>query len=188
MKTKLIISALTFSLAVTPKLLFLAATNYTHLYLVSADYTERKIATLLKTLNLQTIPSSENLENTISKIAAEYNLSPHFIAALIKHESSTNPAAHSPKGAIGLMQIMPANAKRCGLKSASELWNEETNIRCGTQIISEEISVYKGDIYKALLAYNGGTKAVTGNYPESLNHAKEVLRLYAMNSVKPPKM
>jgi len=184
MKTKIIILSSLFSLSMAPKILYNASTSYLSFYSNSQAVINRKIDTLLNTFNLEQVKQKTTLINAVDDYASAYNLDPKFIHALIEHESSNNPDSFSPKGAIGLMQIMPANAKRCGLKKVSELWNEETNIKCGTQIIAEEIKTYKGDIYKALLAYNGGPKAVVSPVAESLNHAKEVLRIYARNSVR----
>jgi soluble lytic murein transglycosylase-like protein len=89
-------------------------------------------------------------------------------------ESGKNPTAHSIKGAVGVMQVMPANAKRCGLPHAGRLWLEESNIDCGARIISEELKMY-GNLPDALRAYSGGPKAIKGKFVESEAYVVKVL-------------
>lgn len=113
-----------------------------------------------------------DINGIVSTAARKYRLSESLLHAIIKHESSYNPSAQSKVGAIGLMQIMPANAKRCNTRM-NKLWDEATNINCGAQIIKEELQTYKNP-EKALQAYNGGPRAV-GKYPESIRYSKEVL-------------
>lgn len=83
-----------------------------------------------------------------------------LLKGMIHVESGGNVDAYSPKGAIGLMQIMPFNSKRCGVRT-NRLWDERTNIMCGAQIISEEIKISKGNLKRALLSYNGGSLCTT---------------------------
>lgn len=118
-------------------------------------------------------------------------INPALSAALIKVESAGNPLAVSSAGAIGLMQIMPANIRRCGLEHPGRLYDEEANITCGVQILAEEMTRYQ-DVTEALYSYNGGPKAVDqirkcgtrsktclGGYVESVQYAQRVLRVLA---------
>ena len=105
-------------------------------------------------------------QDLIKKYAAQYNVSPSFIATVIYAESRFNPNARSPVGASGLMQIMPGTgagiAKSLGENnfSTDKLMDPEISIRYGTYYYKELIDRHQGDIDKALMAYNGGEGAV----------------------------
>lgn len=191
LKTKAVITTAILTTAVLPKALYYASDGYLSFYNRASSYIVDTSESALNAIGLETIkPEPEkDLNYIVNKYASLYRLNPNLLKALIRHESLDNPDAISLKGAIGYAQIMPDNYKRCGLKRKSELWDAEKNIKCGAQIFSEELNTYQGDILKALNAYNGGPKAVnskTGGdspYAESNRHAKEVLRLFAQNSL-----
>ena len=124
-----------------------------------------------------------SIDEIITKASLKYSIREEIIKGLMQHESSNRADAYSPKGAIGLMQIMPFNAKRCGVKP-HELWQEEKNIMCGTQILSEELKTYKGNLEKALRAYNGGHKCVINSCKESINHSLQTAKNIAQNLIK----
>lgn len=92
--------------------------------------------------------------------ALEVGMAPNLARCIVQTESRKEQFAISPKGAIGLMQIMPFNAKRCGLKDKAELLNKRKNVRCGVQIADEDIDSNKGDVTKGLQNYNGGPGCV----------------------------
>jgi len=100
-------------------------------------------------------PTKSILEDEIEKAADAFGVERTIFKALVKVESGGNPKALSPVGARGVAQIMPFNAKRCGLSSADKLWDAILNLRCGAQILSEEIEEH-GDYHKALTVYNCG--------------------------------
>lgn len=94
---------------------------------------------------------------------AEANqLDPLFIAAIIKTESNFNPMATSPKGARGLMQIMPDTGNwisqqiGSGQISQEKFYDIETNISLGTWYLSDLMREFKGDIVLSTAAYNAG--------------------------------
>ena len=88
------------------------------------------------------------------RVARKNKLSPALFLALIQTESSFQVKAKSSKGARGLTQVMPYNAKRCGLHP-DQLWDPSLNLACGAQILREEITRLKS-IEKALAVYNSG--------------------------------
>lgn len=96
------------------------------------------------------------------RYATEYNLDPYFVAAVIKVESRWRPAVVSPKGAVGLMQIMPETgvwaAEQIGIPpvDAAALTHPETNIRIGTWYLRYLLDAFDGNRAMALAAYNGG--------------------------------
>ncbi|MCF6096440.1 lytic transglycosylase domain-containing protein [Thermovorax subterraneus] len=100
-------------------------------------------------------------EEYIIKYADEYGVDPYLVAAVIKVESNFSPEAVSPKGAIGLMQIMPDTAQWAaeqigiGNIKAEEIFNPGVNIRIGTWYLAGLIDEFK-DTDLALAAYNGG--------------------------------
>lgn len=103
----------------------------------------------------EVVPTKSILESEIEKAADEFQIPRCIFKALVKVESGGNPKARSPVGARGIAQIMPFNAKRCGLSSADKLWDAVLNLRCGAQILSEEVEEH-GDYHKALTVYNCG--------------------------------
>lgn len=108
-------------------------------------------------------------------------VNPSLVKALMHAESAGDSFAVSPVGAIGLMQVMPFNAKRCGLKSPGELFDDRKNIKCGVQILREELRTYDNDPVKAIQAYNGGAKCI-GRCPESIRHAQIVMKRLATDA------
>jgi soluble lytic murein transglycosylase-like protein len=80
-----------------------------------------------------------------------------FVKAVIHRESGFRPRARSPAGAIGLMQVMPWNARRLGIRYA-ELWDPARNILAGTRLLAVLLRHYQGDIISTLVAYNAGPR------------------------------
>lgn len=98
--------------------------------------------------------------------APRRNLDPFFVAAIIQVESSFNPHAKSPKGATGLMQIMPDTgawiASRMGVSfSPSDLLEPEKNIALGCFYLQHLFQIFPTE-YAAVAAYNAGTGNVRG--------------------------
>lgn len=117
----------------------------------------------------------------IQREAHSNRLDPFLIAAVISIESNHNPAARSPKGAIGLMQLMPDTARRYGV---TDPYHIESNIRAGVRYLGDLLKMFNGDVSLALAAYNAGENAVIrfGNrippYPETLDYVPKVLKKY----------
>lgn len=171
--------------ALAPKAMYIASDKYIRTYNQGSNYISELTEHALSKVGLTTIKpeSNENLESIVQAEALRYKLNPKLLSALIKHESAENADALSLKAAIGYAQIMPDNYKRCGLSKKSELWDIKKNIRCGAQILSEELNTNKGDLEKALFSYNGGPKAYPNKYPESVKHAATVMKIFAQNSL-----
>jgi len=85
---------------------------------------------------------------------------PLLAASLIRQESGFNERARSPAGAMGLMQLMPATARRMERVSRAELFDPRTNIRLGTRYFSSLLERFDGDAELALAAYNAGPERV----------------------------
>lgn len=104
--------------------------------------------------------------DVILEAARAQNLDPYLVAAVIRAESKWDPDAVSPKGARGLMQVLPATgawaAREMGLEAYSDerLFEPETNIRVGTWYLADLRDEFGGDWVLVLAAYNGGRRTV----------------------------
>jgi len=118
----------------------------------------------------------------IHSAARQAALDPALVHALIFVESRYNPAARSPKGAIGLMQLMPDTASRYGVTRA--LHAPEANLRAGTRYLSELLTMFDNRLDLALAAYNAGENAVRRHgmrippYRETRDYVPAVLAAY----------
>jgi soluble lytic murein transglycosylase-like protein len=100
----------------------------------------------------------------VRQYAAHYRVSPEFVAALIDVESRWNPLALSNKGAIGLMQLMPATARRYG---AFKPFDVEQNIAAGTRYVTALMREFHGDLRLVAAAYYAGDHGIAR---EQLNY------------------
>ena len=95
--------------------------------------------------------------DTISRAARSQGIDVSLVRAVIHAESAFNPRAVSPKGARGLMQLMPATARSLGVKNS---FSPDENIIGGTRYLAGLLRKYQGNITYALAAYNAGEGAV----------------------------
>jgi soluble lytic murein transglycosylase-like protein len=97
------------------------------------------------------------LDQFVRDAAAKNRLDPDFVASVIRAESNFKPHAVSPKGARGLMQLMPSTAAQLGVKDA---FDPKANIEAGTAHLNSLLNLYHDDPVKALAAYNAGAHRV----------------------------
>lgn len=90
-----------------------------------------------------------------------------LVRAVIKQESDFRASAVSNCGALGLMQVMPANALKLGLSSERDLLVPALNILAGVRLLAALLSHYEGDVIAALVAYNSGPKAKLAPVPQN---------------------
>jgi soluble lytic murein transglycosylase-like protein len=101
--------------------------------------------------------TKSDIDDFVREAASKYQLDPDFVASVIKAESDFNPHAVSPKGARGLMQLMPQTASQLGVK---DVFDPQANVEAGTAHLSDLLDQYHNDPIKALAAYNAGAHRV----------------------------
>ena len=102
-------------------------------------------------------PYTASVHEHIARASVATGIDPDFIHSVVKAESGYNPAAVSPKGAQGLMQLMPATASRLGVSNSLD---PAANVDGGSRYLRELLVRYNGDAQKALAAYNAGPERV----------------------------
>lgn len=118
----------------------------------------------------------------VREVAREERVDPALLHAVIAVESGYNPRALSPKGAIGLMQLMPDTARRYAV---SDLWDPLQNLRGGARYLRDLLTMFNDNLSLALAAYNAGEKAVVryGHrippYAETRSYVPRVLEHYS---------
>lgn len=119
-------------------------------------------------------------EKIIHYYGVRYNIDPNLIRAVIRTESAFNAKAVSHRGAIGLMQLMPATAKEL---EVSDPFDPEQNIKGGTRYLRSLLNTFEQDLRLALAAYNAGPTIVlkemaVPRFPETVEYIKRVLTYY----------
>ena len=120
------------------------------------------------------------LDELITRLGKQYEVPPLLVAAVIQVESMWDPDAVSPKGAMGLMQLMPATAKGHGV---TDPFDPAQNVEAGIAELSVQLRQHENEISMALAAYNAGGVAVKRYkgippYRETIDYIEKVLDLY----------
>lgn len=115
----------------------------------------------------------------IARVAREEDVDETLVRAVVQVESGGNPHAISPKGAVGLMQLMPRTAEAMGV---SNPFDPEQNLRGGVRLLKSLLNEF-GDVRLALAAYNAGGQAVRQHrgippYAETQRFVQRVLNLW----------
>lgn len=126
----------------------------------------------------------------IYEIALRHAINPHLVAALIHVESAFNPRAVSRKGARGLMQLLPATARRFGLTKKGDLFDPGKNVEAGVRYLKWLTERFGGDVQRVLAAYNAGEGAVDrfGGIPpyrETQNYVRKIFGLLGIPQTEP---
>lgn len=124
----------------------------------------------------------------IDQAAKTQDLEAKLLRAVIEQESAYRPCAVSPKGAKGLMQLMPDTAEQLGVKDP---FDPQENIQAGAKYLKQLLDKYKGDLPQTLGAYNAGPTAVdqAGGVPdiqETRDYVKSILQRLAPTRTDPP--
>jgi soluble lytic murein transglycosylase-like protein len=136
-------------------------------------------------------PDHRSAKAALQLAARTHDIDYELLQALVATESGFDAQAVSPKGARGLMQLMPATAERYGVRGdarttqENKLFDPRVNVAAGSRYLRDLIGRFQGSIELALAAYNAGEGAVqrAGNripdYRETQNYVRTVLQLYA---------
>jgi soluble lytic murein transglycosylase-like protein len=157
--------------------------NNTRLYTNNDSYIDVPTAEITNMAESQEpIAPQVQLQPTMNQVVSaasdKHQIDPDLITSVIHAESAFNPKALSPKGAQGLMQLMPGTASRLGVTNA---YDPAANVDGGTQYLRELLLKYNGDIIKALAAYNAGPGRVqqyhgVPPYPETRAYVARIVR------------
>ena len=132
--------------------------------------------------------SQRPFHKTIMEAAHQAGIDPALVHAVIGVESAYNARAVSPKGAMGLMQVIPGTGRRYGI---NDLLNPNANVRAGTQYLSHLMTMFNGDLKLVLAAYNAGEYAVLRHgsrippYRETRAYVPRVLGIYEALAAQP---
>ncbi len=132
--------------------------------------------------------ASSKYEDLIREHADRHGVSPDLVRAVIQAESGFNPRAVSPKGAMGLMQLMPATARELGVANP---FHPDDNIRAGTFYLATLLARFDQDVVRALAAYNAGAGRVdqyngVPPYRETQDYVKKITAATKAATPPPP--
>jgi soluble lytic murein transglycosylase-like protein len=118
-------------------------------------------------------------DGLIRRIASEHGVEFALVKAVMHVESSFNPYARSPKGALGLMQVLPETARRHGVH---DVYDPEQNIEAGVRHLKYLLGLFNHKHYLVLAAYNAGENAVRNHrgippYQETQRYVRQVLKM-----------
>ena len=135
-------------------------------------------------------PAPSTFREAIERVAYQHALPVQLLHSVIRVESNYNPWALSPKGAQGLMQLIPSTARRFGVSNA---FNPMQNLEGGARYLRYLLDLYKGDYRLALAAYNAGEGAVARYggvppYAETINYLVQIGRRVKESQPEPRKV
>lgn len=135
-------------------------------------------------------PAYQAAHGSLLAASQSYGVDYDLLKAVVATESAFNSKAVSPKGAVGLMQVMPTTAQRYGVQSdrgasiSAKLTDPDINIHAGTRYLADLLRLFGGQTELALAAYNAGEGAVTRagnripNYKETQAYVQKVMGVY----------
>jgi soluble lytic murein transglycosylase-like protein len=129
------------------------------------------------------------IDHLIKMNAARFGVDPYLVFCVIEQESQFKQFARSPKGAQGLMQLMPGTARRLGVRRP---YDPAENIMGGTRYLRELMTMFGGRVDLVLASYNAGEGAVmkygrnVPPYRETREYVKKIGKRYGIDGRKPP--
>lgn len=143
-------------------------------------------------------PNVRRYEPLIARYAKQNDVDGALVKAIVAAESAFDAEAVSPKGALGLMQVIPETAARYGITDdrrrtvAQKLFDPAINLQIGTRYLRDLLAMFAGSIPLALAAYNAGENTVLRYdrqippYPETQEYVKLVQQFHAFYRPPPP--
>ncbi len=131
---------------------------------------------------------NDRIDRLIKMNAARFGVDPYLVFCVIEQESRFKQYARSPKGAQGLMQLMPATARRLGVRRP---YDPAENIMGGTRYLKELMTMFNGRVDLVLASYNAGEGAVmkygrnVPPYRETRDYVKKIGKRYGIDGRKP---
>ncbi|MFN2511196.1 MAG: transglycosylase SLT domain-containing protein [Pyrinomonadaceae bacterium] len=131
-----------------------------------------------------------NVDELIKINGARYGIDPYLVFCVIEQESNFRSRAVSPKGARGLMQLMPGTARRLGVRRP---FDAAENIKGGTQYLRELMDMFGGQVNLVLASYNAGEGAVkkygrsVPPYRETREYVRRIGKRYGLHGTTPSK-
>ncbi|MCZ6489818.1 MAG: lytic transglycosylase domain-containing protein [Acidobacteria bacterium] len=124
-----------------------------------------------------------NLDHVIQRSANRHQVDPDLVRAIVRVESNYNPYAVSSRGAQGLMQLIPATARRFGVRDA---FDPSANLEGGIRYLKHLMELYDGDLELVLAAYNAGENAVSRYngvppFRETRNYLRKISQIYPLD-------
>jgi soluble lytic murein transglycosylase-like protein len=126
--------------------------------------------------------TADDYDHIIVQASKLYNIRFELIKAIIQVESNFDPNAVSPKGALGLMQLMPSNVSLFNVRNP---FDPHENVMAGTRFFRQLLKRYNSDLSLSLAAYNAGPGAVDRHrnippYRETRDYVDKVMKYYAL--------
>jgi hypothetical protein len=131
---------------------------------------------------------NDRIDHLINLNAARFGVDPYLVFCVIEQESQFKPFARSPKGAQGLMQLMPATARRLGVRRP---YDPAENIMGGVRYLKELMTMFGGRVELVLASYNAGEGAVmkygrnVPPYRETRDYVRKIGKRYGIDGRKP---
>lgn len=151
---------------------------------------QKRVSRIYRRRHWNFYPVQSPFDNLIVQAAKDQGIEPALVKAVVHVESAFDPKARSPKGAMGLMQLMPQTARRFGV---SDAYAPEENLAGGAKYLKWLIARYSGNLILVLAAYNAGEAVVDRlrnipPYRETQNYVRKVQKAldgYRRSSVAP---
>ena len=126
------------------------------------------------------LASPARIDSIIDRVSSHYQVDPKLVHALIRVESNYDPSAVSSKGAMGLMQLIPATAQRFGVQNP---FDPNQNIQGGVSYLKYLLHLFGGNLPLSLAAYNAGEERVIRSggipaIPETEHYVRAITRIY----------
>jgi soluble lytic murein transglycosylase-like protein len=178
----------------SPKVITPAKQDASKLQVANAKFKENPAAAKTALSNVQAdarivspvvaTTGNPKYDEMVTQSAARHGIDPNLVFAVMRQESGFNPRAVSYKGASGLMQLMPATARRLGV---TNIFDPAQNIDAGTRYLRFLLDIFNGDVKLALAGYNAGENAVirygytVPPYRETQNYVRSISAKYTAN-------